>query len=253
MSGTEWSSQGEFAFSFWASLHADGAATPLAYRAALLAATNRICDQLRLFGLLMHVGSESKKSKMEAIYCPAQDEEYGDGDTPDLVLDCDGIICFTKSFVYLGSLLHRGPSDHHDAEARIKKAPMAFGALRDRLFGSRDVPGRLKGKVYGVVYSRYCSTAATPGVSQRRLSRDSVPGTTSESERCAALAFARRRSIASLPRACSSAQGRSSSSTTSRAKRSSERGAMCACPRAAFSSGFCCLGRRHRASPAARI
>ena len=64
------------------------------------------------------------------------------------MLDYGGTIRFTESSVYLGSLLHRGLSDHHDVEARIKKASMAFGALRDRFFGSRDVPERLKGKVY---------------------------------------------------------------------------------------------------------
>ena len=36
VSGTDWSNKGEFTFSFWASLYADDAATPLASRAALL-------------------------------------------------------------------------------------------------------------------------------------------------------------------------------------------------------------------------
>ena len=169
MPGTDWTNQSEFAFSFWASLYADGAAIPLASRATLLAAANRIYDHLRLFRLLMHVGSESKKSRTEAMYCPARDEEYGNGDTLDLVLDCGGITSFTESFVYLGSLLHRDLSDHHDVEARIKKASMAFGALRDLFFGSRDVPKRLKGKVYAgcllalLLYGceSWCLTAAS--------------------------------------------------------------------------------------------
>ena len=42
--GTDWANQGKFAFSFWASLYADDAATLRASRAALLAATNRIYD-----------------------------------------------------------------------------------------------------------------------------------------------------------------------------------------------------------------
>ena len=50
-----------------------------------------------------------------------------------LVLDCGGTVSFTESFVYLGSLLHRDLSDHHDVDARIKKASKAFGALRDLL------------------------------------------------------------------------------------------------------------------------
>ena len=43
---------------------------------------------------------------------------------------------------------HTSDKDHHDVEARIKTASMAFGALRGRFFGSRNVPGRLKSKIY---------------------------------------------------------------------------------------------------------
>ena len=86
----------------------------------------------------MHVGSPGKKSKTEAIYCPARNDKYGAGDTSDLVLDCGGTVSFTQSFVYLRSLLHRDLSDHHDVDARIKKASKAFGALRDRIFSTRD-------------------------------------------------------------------------------------------------------------------
>jgi len=68
VSGTNWSNKGEFTFSFWASLYADDAANPLASRAALLAASNAIYYHLRLFGLLMHVGSNGKRSKTEAMY-----------------------------------------------------------------------------------------------------------------------------------------------------------------------------------------
>ena len=64
--------------------------------------------------------------KMEAIYCPARDEEYEAGDTSGLVLGCGGTVSFTQSFVYLGSLLHRDLSDHHDVDARIKKASKAL-------------------------------------------------------------------------------------------------------------------------------
>ena len=148
VSGTDWTNKGEFEFSFWASLYADGAALPLSSREGLLAATNAIYEHLRLFGLLMHVGSPGKKSKTEAMYCPARNDEYEAGDTSDLVLDCGGTVSFTQSFVYLGSLLHRDLSDHHDVDARIKKASKAFGALRDRIFSTRDVSERLIGKIY---------------------------------------------------------------------------------------------------------
>jgi hypothetical protein len=148
VSGTDYKNKGEFTFSFWASLYADDAATPLASREALLAATNAMYDHLRLFGLLMHVGANGKRSKTEAMFCPARTDTYSAGDTSDLLLDCGGTVSFTESFVYLGSLLHYDLSDHHDVEARLKKASQAFGALRSKIFSSRDIPERLKGKVY---------------------------------------------------------------------------------------------------------
>ena len=148
VSGTDYKNKGEFTFSFWASLYADDAATLLASREALLAATNAMYDHLRLFGLLMHVGTNGKRSKTEAMFCPARSDTYSAGDTSDLLLDCGGTVSFTESFVYLGSLLNYDLSDHHDVEARLMKASQAFGALRRTIFSSRDIPERLKGKVY---------------------------------------------------------------------------------------------------------
>ncbi len=58
--GANYANKGEFAFSLWASLYADDAATPLASREALLTATNAMYDHLHLFGLLMHVGANGK-------------------------------------------------------------------------------------------------------------------------------------------------------------------------------------------------
>ncbi len=76
--GTNYSNKSEFAFSFWASLYADDAATPLASREALLAATSAMYDHLRLFSLLMHVGANGKRSKTEAMFCPAAHRTCGD-------------------------------------------------------------------------------------------------------------------------------------------------------------------------------
>jgi len=54
----------------------------------------------------MHVGSPGKKSKTEAMYCPARVSAYGDGDSSDMVLNCGNTVSFTLPFAYLGSLLH---------------------------------------------------------------------------------------------------------------------------------------------------
>ena len=84
-------------------MYADDAATPLASHEALLAATNAMYDHLRLFGLLMHFGANGKRSKTEAMFCPARTDTYSAGDTSDLELDCGATVSFTESFVYLGS------------------------------------------------------------------------------------------------------------------------------------------------------
>jgi len=174
VSGTNWSNKDEFTFSFWASLYADDEASPLASRAALLAASNAINDRLRLFGLLMHVGPNGKRSKTEAMYCPARMDAYRDGDTSDLVLDCGGTAGFTKPFVYLGSFPHYDLSDHHDVEARTKKAPQALGAMRSKIFGSAVIPERLKAKVYAggvlAVLLYGCMSWCLSEESARRLS-----------------------------------------------------------------------------------
>ncbi len=49
-------------------------------------------------------------------------------------LVCSGRTSFTESLVYLGSLLHYDLFDHHDAEARLKKEPPAFGALHSKIY-----------------------------------------------------------------------------------------------------------------------
>ena len=113
----------------------------------------------------MHVGAPGKKSKTEAMYCPARNDEYEAGDTSDLVLDCGGTVSFTQSFVYLGSLLYRDLSDHHDVDARIKKASKVFGALRDHFLRTRDVSERLKGKIYsGGVWLKLVKIATIAGI-----------------------------------------------------------------------------------------
>ena len=153
VAGTDWPDKGEFEFSFWASLYADAAATALDSRGALLAATSALDAHLKKSGLLMRVGVPGgKRRKMEAIYCSTREGGLDSSDTSDLVLDCGGVVN------YPGFILHRDLSDHHGVGARIKKASKAFGALRNRVFSSKDVPERPKGKVFkgGVLVELLC-------------------------------------------------------------------------------------------------
>ena len=62
----------------------------------------------------------------------------------------------------------------HDVEARIKKASKAFGAMRSNIYGSADIPERLKGKVYAggvlAVLLYGCESWCLTAESVRRLS-----------------------------------------------------------------------------------
>ena len=59
-------------------------------------------------------------------------------------------------------------------EARIKKASQAFGAFRSKIYGSADIPERLKGKVYAggvlAVLLYGCESWCLTAESVRRLS-----------------------------------------------------------------------------------
>ena len=85
-----------------------------------------------------------------------------------------GHVLRVESFVYLGSLLHYDLYDHHDIESRIKKASKAFGAMRSRIYGSADIPERLKGRVYAggvlAVLLNGCESWWLTAESVRRLS-----------------------------------------------------------------------------------
>jgi len=52
------------------------------------------------------------------------------------VLDCGGMVSFTQSFVYLGSLLDRNLPG--DTKNQIRNASEAFGTLLDLLFSTRE-------------------------------------------------------------------------------------------------------------------
>ena len=66
--------------------------------------------------------------------------------------------------------------DHHDVEARLKKAPQAFGAMRGEIFSSHGIPERLKGKVYAggvlAVLLYGCESWCLTAESVRRLASD---------------------------------------------------------------------------------
>ena len=62
------------------------------------------------------------------------------------MLDSGRMVSFTKSFVYLGSLLHCDLSDGHDADARIKKTIYRTTSLEPAVSHRRVYPDIPRGK-----------------------------------------------------------------------------------------------------------
>ena len=52
----------------------------------------------------MHVGPDGKRGKAGSMCFPAQRAACGDGDAPDLALECGGTASSTEPPMYLGSL-----------------------------------------------------------------------------------------------------------------------------------------------------
>ena len=120
------------------------------------------------------------------MHCPAREGGLASGDTSDLVLDFGSAVSFTNSFNYRGFILHRDLSNHHGVDARIKKASQSFGALLDRVFSSKDVPGRLKGKVFKGGLLAVLLYGSESGVPRPSPPRACATGTTSAPARCVA-------------------------------------------------------------------
>ena len=99
--------------------------------------------------------TEQNRSHHALRHFPAREGSLDSTGASDLVLVCGAAIGFANSFIHLGSILHRDFSDHRDVNARVKNSSQAFGALRDRVFSSKDLPERkvFNGGVLAVLLS----------------------------------------------------------------------------------------------------
>jgi len=99
------------------------------------------------FGLACHVGRDGAKSKTEAMYFPPAQSPYQDANT--LPLDVDGgIVTFTQTFKYLGSLLTSDLCDSIEVDARIRSASAAFASLRQQFLSSKNIKPSHKARTY---------------------------------------------------------------------------------------------------------
>ena len=98
------------------------------------------------FGLEIHLGRGTAKSKTEAMFFPKP--RCDDGTTPPNFPCADGFISYTRLFKYLGSHIVPGLDSAEEIKIRIQKASQAFGCLSKSTFRNKDVSKFLKGRIY---------------------------------------------------------------------------------------------------------
>jgi hypothetical protein len=88
-------------FDLWSSLFADDCGLLFETRNDMVEGANYIFAHLKRFGLHMHVGRGTTKSKTEAMFYPAPRQLLDSGAQSDFVVDGDGFISFCNEFVHL--------------------------------------------------------------------------------------------------------------------------------------------------------
>ena len=104
-------------------------------------------NHLKRFGLQIHTGSETSKSKTEVLFVPKRDSK----DTADLspiALSDGSRITFANQFTYLGSIITSDLFDEVDVNHRIAKANQAFGSLQSLIFRNPFLPLAIKQYFY---------------------------------------------------------------------------------------------------------
>ena len=93
-------------FNLWASLCADDCAIFFKIRQDLITGSTFLFSHLARFGLLMHVGCGSTKSKTEAMFFHKPRTPHEDAGTSPFFVDNDGgFVYFCTKFKYLGSII----------------------------------------------------------------------------------------------------------------------------------------------------
>jgi hypothetical protein len=139
--------------SITAILFADDGAFPFKSRLDMVIGANLLFKHLKRFGLQMHVGTESKPSKTEAMFFPASKpsveeiENTGRSSETFSFPVSDGFVTYCKSFKYLGSIITPCLSDNLEVSTRIRRATGQLGQLIS-IFRSPNVPLSSKKLLY---------------------------------------------------------------------------------------------------------
>ena len=133
-------------FEFFASLFADDCAVLFESHKDMVIGMDYMYQHFLKFGLEIHLGRGTAKSKTEAMFFPKP--RCDDGTTPPNFPCADGFISYTRLFKYLGSHIVPGLDSAEEIKIRIQKASQAFGCLSKSTFRNKDVSKFLKGRIY---------------------------------------------------------------------------------------------------------
>jgi hypothetical protein len=108
-----------------------------------------IHSYLRDFLVDIHVAtSDTAKSKSVVVFVPANKATKESEMRQPILLDDDvSRINFVKQATYLGHIIAEDLSDDHHLRTRMAKASQVFGALRQHLFGNKQVWREVKTRV----------------------------------------------------------------------------------------------------------
>ena len=134
---------------FWSGAYADDCGFGFSSRSGIEKGTECIYQFFKRFGLSIHVGRNSVKSKTEALLISGKGSTYESGDSSDIVVDRTGFIAYAKnrSFKFLGSTITWNLSVKEEVSARINSASSAFGALKP-FFDDKGVDMEDKCRIY---------------------------------------------------------------------------------------------------------
>ena len=133
-------------FEFFASLFADDCAVLFESHSDMVIGMDYMYKHFLKFGLEIHLGRGTAKSKTEAMFFPKP--RCDDGTTPPNFPCADGFISYTRKFKYLGSHIVPSLDSAEEITIRIEKASQDFGCLSKSTFRNKDVSKFLKGRIY---------------------------------------------------------------------------------------------------------
>jgi hypothetical protein len=139
-------------FSFSSSFYIDDSFFCFQTRQELHQATADLNNHFARFGLIIHIGSNTAKSKSEAMFFPAtlkqaKLEVLNNIMPEDLTLPNDKKVHFMHKFKYLGSTITPLLNEDAEIDARIKKAKSLMGVAKS-FFDNKDVNKRIKSQIY---------------------------------------------------------------------------------------------------------